>query len=145
MTTNCADISKASNLGEEAGRSIKTYTMMTLVIGKSDKDAQAQADYFRTGFDVEACKGMMRAYGFLTPKSAGECLCAECPLGLHVGPHRRSPDRLESRLIELIESCELDGIMLIFPDYLASMPVFADEIMPKIRDRFPEAGLAHAA
>jgi len=42
------------------------------------------------------------------------------------------------RIIEILEYCELDGMMLIFPDYIASMPVFAREIMPQIRARFPE-------
>jgi len=45
---------------------------------------------------------------------------------------------VSQRLIEMIERCDLDGIMLIFPEYLQSMPIFAREILPEIRARFPE-------
>lgn len=45
-----------------------------------------------------------------------------------------------ARMIELIEQCALDGMMLIFPDYLQSMPIFAAEIMPRLQTAFPKRG-----
>jgi len=37
----------------------------------------------------------------------------------------------------------LDGLMLIFPDYISAMPLFAEQVMPKLRAKFP--ALAGAA
>ncbi len=133
-------------MAREFGRSIKTYTMMNLVIGETDADAEAQADHFRAGFDFEACKGMMRAYGFLDAEIGKENSFVQNARSSFMSARIiGSADTVAARLIEMIDYCDLDGIMLIFPDYLKSMPVFAREIMPRIRARFPErAELAHA-
>ncbi|MDB5394026.1 MAG: luciferase [Rhodospirillales bacterium] len=133
-------------MARESGRSIKTYTMMNLVIGETDAAAQAQADYFREGFDFEACKGMMRAYGFLDAEIGKENSFVQNARSSFMSAKIiGSADTVAKRLIELIDRCELDGIMLIFPEYLQSMPIFAREIMPQIRTRFPERKeFAHA-
>jgi pyrimidine oxygenase len=33
--------------------------------------------------------------------------------------------------------CELDGLMLIFPDYEEGLAMFGGEILPKLRAVFP--------
>jgi pyrimidine oxygenase len=132
-------------MAQQSGRSIKTYTMMNLVIGETDAAAQAQAEHFRTGFDEEACKGMMRAYGFLDAEIGKENAFVQKARSGFMSAHLiGSADTITARLIEMIEHCRLDGLMLIFPDYLVSMPIFAREILPKLRARFPER-MGHAA
>ena len=127
----------AKAMARDAGHRLRTYTMMTLVIGETDAEAQAQEDYIRTGFDAEACLGMMRAYGFLDSEMGRENAFVQSARSAFMTPRvTGSAETVAARLIELIESCELDGLMLVFPDYLASMPVFATEIMPRIRARF---------
>jgi pyrimidine oxygenase len=135
-----ADISKSVKaMARDAGRAIKTYTMLNLVIADTDAEAEAQADHFRAGFDLEACKGMMRAYGFLDAEIGKENSFVQNARSSFMSARIiGSAETVTRRLIEMIEYCDLDGVMLIFPDYLASMPVFAREIMPRIRDRFPE-------
>ncbi len=129
----------AKAMAREAGRALRTYTMLTLVIGETDADARAQEDHLRTGFDAEACLGMMRAYGFLDAEMGQENAFVQSARSAFMSPRVvGSPETVAARLIELIESCELDGLMLVFPDYIASMPVFAAEIMPRIRARFGE-------
>lgn len=133
-------------MARESGRSIRTYTMMNLVIGETDAAAQAQADHFRAGFDEEACKGMMRAYGFLDAEIGKENSFVQNARSSFMSARTiGSAATVAKRLIEMLEYCQLDGMMLIFPDYLKSMPVFTREIMPQIRSRFPErTELAHA-
>jgi pyrimidine oxygenase len=95
---------------------------------------------------MEACKGMMRAYGFLDAEIGKENSFVQKARSSFMSSHLiGAPDMVAKRLIEMVERCDLDGIMLIFPEYLKSMTVFAREIMPQIRARFPErAELAHA-
>jgi pyrimidine oxygenase len=38
----------------------------------------------------------------------------------------------------MIECCDLDGVMLIFPDYLHGIPVFAEAVLPRLRARFAQ-------
>jgi len=129
---------QAKAMARDSGHRLRTYTMMTLVIGETDAEARAQEDHIRTGFDAEACLGMMRAYGFLDAEMGRENAFVQSARSAFMTPRVvGSPDTVAARLIELIEGCGLDGLMLVFPDYLAAMPVFAAEIMPKIRARFP--------
>jgi pyrimidine oxygenase len=142
-----ASISKALKAkAASAGRSIKTYTMLTLVIGETDADAQAQADHFRAGFDEEACKGMMKAYGFLDAEIGKENSFVQNARSSFMSARLiGSSETVGRRLIEMFDSCALDGMMLIFPDYLKSIPVFTQEILPQIRARYPQRPeLAHA-
>jgi pyrimidine oxygenase len=151
--TELANLSKSVKaMARESGRSIKTYTMMNLVIGETDAAAEAQADYFRAGFDMEACKGMMRAYGFLDAEIGKENSFVQNARSSFMSAKIiGSAATVTQRLIEMLERCDLDGIMLIFPEYLQSMPIFAREILPQLRARFPERAhfpdqgeLAHA-
>ncbi len=47
------------------GRSIRTYSMMTILFGETEAAAEAEAARYRKGLDEGALHGMMRAYGFL--------------------------------------------------------------------------------
>lgn len=133
------------DLAREHRRSLKTYTMMNLVIADTDAQAQAQAAHFRAGFDEQACKGMMRAYGFLDAEIGKENSFVKNARSSFMSAHIiGSVDTVTHRLIEMLETCHLDGMMLIFPDYLESIPVFAREILPIIRERFPAREAAHA-
>jgi pyrimidine oxygenase len=144
------ELSQVSNgmkaMARASGRAINTYTMLNLVIGDTDAAAQEEADFYRAGFDMEACKGMMRAYGFLDAEIGKENSFVAKARSSFMSSHLvGSSETIARQLIQMLEYCNLDGIMLIFPDYLKSMPVFAREIMPQLRARFPEhAELARA-
>jgi pyrimidine oxygenase len=128
----------AKQLAREAGRSIRTYAMMTLVIGATDAEAETAAQSYRDGFDEEALKGMLRAYGFLDSEIGKEnSFVANARSGFMAARTIGSPDTITQRLIRMIESCELDGLMLIFPEYLTGMRSFAQDVLPRLRRRFP--------
>ena len=131
----------------KSGRIIKTYTMLNLVIGETDAAAQAEADFYRAGFDMEACKGMMRAYGFLDAEIGKEnAFVAKARSGFMSAHLIGSAETITQKLAELLDNCDLDGVMLIFPDYVKSLPVFGSEILPQMRARYPErTELAHAS
>ncbi len=125
-------------MARDAGRQIRTYTMMTLVIARTDAEAEADAARYREGFDEEACFGMMRAYGFLDAEIGREnAFVHTARSGFMSARIIGSPDTVAERMIAILDQCDLDGMMLIFPDYLVSLPVFVSDIMPRIRARFP--------
>jgi pyrimidine oxygenase len=68
----CDASRRAKEDAAELERTVRTYSMMTVVFGATDSDAQRTADHFRDGLDEGALRGMMRAYGFFDNESGKE-------------------------------------------------------------------------
>lgn len=130
---------RAKAIAAEYGRNIRTYSMITLVIGDSDEAAKATAQHYAAGLDEGALAGMMRAYGFLdaeigkendfTRKARSSFMSAQI-----VGSARSVTDQVG----DLLEASGTDGLMIIFDDYIKSLPIFGAEILPALRERFPD-------
>lgn len=135
---------KVKGIAAEMGRYIRTYAMMTVVLGETDEEAQATAEHYRDGLDEEALRGMMRAYGFLDAEIGKENAFVKKARSSFMSPHvAGSPDTVVERLSHQLEVSGLDGLMLIFPDYIDGMPKFAKDVLPRLRAKFPSlAGVA---
>lgn len=129
---------RAKAMAGEAGRTIKTYTMMTLVMGDTDSEAQRLAERYVEGFDEGAYRGMMRAYGQLDLGRPNE-FTNKARSGFMAAHLIGAPQTVAARLANLLAEADLDGAMLIFPDYIAGVPLFARHGLPEIRARFPAA------
>jgi pyrimidine oxygenase len=147
-----ADLARTSRAvkarAADFGRVIKTYTMMTIVLAETDAAAEAKADFFREGLDEEALRGMMRAYGFLDSEIGKENAFVASARSSFMTPRLiGSPQTVAEQANELMDQAELDGLMLIFPDYIEDQTLFAAEVLPKIRARFAPNGevRGHAA
>jgi len=128
---------KMKEMASRHGRRLRTYTYITLVLGESDEKAQAAACHYRAGFDEEAFRGMMRAYGFLDAELGKENDFVAASRSAFMTPYLiGSPKSVSEQLTSLLEEAQLDGAMLIFPDYLAGMTLFAEGAMPQVRAHF---------
>ena len=122
----------------ELGRYVRTYSMMTVVFGETDAEAEATCDHYREGFDEEALWGMMRAYGFLDTEIGKENAFVRKSRSSFMTAHvAGTPATVADRLSELLEVSGTDGLMLIFPDYITGIPKFGAEVLPLLRQRFP--------
>jgi pyrimidine oxygenase len=136
-------LGEASRAAKEAaakqGRYMRTYSMMTIVFGETDAQAQATADHFRAGLDEGALNGMLRAYGFFDREQGGkENAFVEKARSTFMAPYvLGTPETITDKLSELFAVSGTDGLMLIFPDYLSGVPLFGEEVLPKLRTRFP--------
>jgi pyrimidine oxygenase len=120
------------------GRAIRTYSMMTILFGETDAAAEAEADRYRAGLDEGALQGMLRAYGFLDAEIGKENAFVQKARSTFMTPHVvGTPETVIARLSEIFEQTTLDGLMLIFPDYLTGMPIFGEKVLPALRQRFP--------
>ncbi len=120
------------------GRAIRTYSMMTILFGETDAAAEAEAVRYREGLDEGALFGMMRAYGFLDAEIGKENAFVEKARSTFMTPHvLGTPATVIDRLSEIFEQTSLNGLMLIFPDYLTAMPIFGEHVLPVLRQRFP--------
>ncbi|GAA1093466.1 LLM class flavin-dependent oxidoreductase [Nocardiopsis metallicus] len=123
---------------EQQGRSIRTYSMLTVVMDETDAAAQARRAEFGRGADVEAIVNMKRSWGLPLEKALS--LTADCPADeVFQTPFvTGSPETVAARVRELVEEAELDGLMLIFPDYHADLRAFGERVMPLLQ---PEKAL----
>lgn len=122
----------------ELGRYVRTYSMMTVVFGDTDAEAQKTAEYYAAGLDEEALKNMMRAYGFLDAEIGKEnAFVKKSRSGFMAAHVLGTPKTVIDRLTEIFEVSGTDGLMLIFPDYLTGIPKFGQEVLPVLRERFP--------
>lgn len=135
----------AREVAAEHGRSMRTYSMMTVVLDKSDAAAQATAARYRDGLDEQTLWGMMRAYGFLDAEIGKENAFVQQSRSGFMTPYvLGTPPTVVEQIGELLEESTLDGLMLIFPDYLTGMPIFGAEVLPALRERFGARALANA-
>ncbi len=128
---------RAKEMARAAGRVLRTYTMLILVIEDTDAQADATLLRFHEGFDEEAFRGMMRSYGMIDAEIGREnAFTARARSGI-MAPHvAGSPATITRRMIELLEAAELDGMMLVFPDYEAGLRRFGASILPALRAHF---------
>jgi len=140
------EVSRAAKAQAAArGRSIKTYTQLTLVIGDTDEAAQAQAAHFRDGLDEGALMGMARAFGVLDSEIGEEnALVASARSSFMTPRIIGSVETVEREIGCLIEDASLDGLLLIFPDYIRDVEIFGSNILPGLRAKFCSAALQAA-
>lgn len=132
---------RAKEMAREAGRRLRTYAMLILVIEDTDEAAAATVARFREGFDEAAFFGMMRSYGMIDAEIGREnAFTARARSGI-TAPHiAGSPGTITRGMIQAMDHGVLDGMMLIFPDYHTGLRRFGAEILPALRERFSIPG-----
>ncbi|MFT4089971.1 MAG: LLM class flavin-dependent oxidoreductase [Asticcacaulis sp.] len=139
-----AELARATAAAKDAataiGRYMRVYTMVTLVIDDTDEAAQATAEHYRAGLDEEALKGMFRAYGFLDSEMGKENdFTKSARSGFMSTQLIGSAETVTAGLIDMIEQSGIDGMMLIFPDYITGIKTFAEKVQPALKARFGAA------
>ncbi len=122
---------RAKHVAAEMGKTIKTYAMCTLILGETDAKAQAAVRRYEDGADIGAIVGMLRSWGL--SKDADLTGRAKAMGAMMTQTAVGSPASCADQLDEFLTDCELDGVMLIFPDYVEGLTLFGEEILPKLR------------
>jgi len=136
------ELKKASDAAKadaaELDRNVRTYSMMTVIFGETDAEAQEKAQAIREGFDEGALHGMMRAYGFLDSEIGKENdFTRHSRAGFMASHVEGTPDTVIDYLTDLFAISGTDGLMLIFDDYMKGIPTFGEKVLPVLRERFP--------
>lgn len=126
---------RAREIATEKGKTIRVCSMCTVIHDDSDAKAEAMLQRFEDGKDLGAIMAQMKSWG-LAPDSLAAAARKMGASQNHtvVG----SPETCREKIEEYIEACDLDGVMLIFPDYKTGLEMFGG-ILPKLRQRFPAA------
>jgi pyrimidine oxygenase len=143
---------EVKRLARSLGRELKTYLCAILFLGEDDRAAEKLYRYHVDHVDSEAVGTMMEAMfpsvpeemvakdqsvqGFMrTTESLEDKMFFGTPLC-------GGPERMAALLKELAEEGEVDGFMMIFPDYLQDLRFFGKRVLPilhseGLRDRPP--------
>ncbi|NGM51304.1 LLM class flavin-dependent oxidoreductase [Caulobacter sp. 602-2] len=128
------DASRRAKLAAEGmGKTIKTYAMCTVVHAESDAGAEALVERYKGGADMGAILAMLESWGVPAEKLS-TVAAQQGAFMTHtvVG----SPATCAERVEGFVTDCELDGLMLIFPDYVEGLSMFGSEILPGLRSVF---------
>jgi pyrimidine oxygenase len=121
-------------------RKVRTHTLMLLIQGDSDDDAERILRHYENGADKEAIENIyrLRSRGKVDTRldnyknrfetSDTRLFYAGVPF---VGGPERVADRLESLAID----GDLDGFLFILPDFLPGIERFSQQVMPILRKR----------
>jgi len=120
---------RAKTVAAEMGTTIKTYAMCTLIHADTDAKAEALVDHYREGTDMGAIINMLRSWG-VPPERLSAVAETQGPFMTQtmVG----SPATCAEKVEHFTQYCELDGLMMIFPDYVEGLKMFGAEILPRL-------------
>ncbi|HEX9461923.1 MAG TPA: LLM class flavin-dependent oxidoreductase [Alphaproteobacteria bacterium] len=126
---------RAKAIAAEYGRTIKTFINCVIVPGETDAAAEARAEHYRAGIDVETLQGMGSGYRQaprqdgqvhnLLLRARNDAFMTSFAIG--------SADSLRRRIVKTIRGAELDGMMFMFPDYIEDQRFFGERVLPGIR------------
>jgi pyrimidine oxygenase len=123
---------RAKALGSELGKTVRTYAMCTIIHAESDAErrpwpvAMPRARTWARSWPCWPAGACRPTSCDRWPRSKGAFM-TETIVG--------SPESCREQVEAFMTDCELDGLMLIFPDYVEGLAMFGSEILPKLRSR----------
>jgi len=114
------------------GKTIKTYAMCTLVYAETDAKAEALAERYGEGVDMGAVIEMLKNWG-APPEKLAEYAREQGAFMTQTAVG--SPATCRDLIRHFLDDCELDGLMLIFPDYVEGLEMFGADILPGLDAR----------
>ena len=115
------------------GREVRTYSMLTIVQDETDAAAEALAIRYGEGIDREALGNMRRSWGWDPERALSWAQDAKGEEAFQTPYVTGSADTVTERILSILERAELDGLMLIFPDYLDGLTAFGESVLPALR------------
>ena len=129
----CQASRRAKAVAADHHSSIKTYAMCTVIHAETDAKAETLVERYKAGVDMAAVREMLINWG-TPPDHLGEIAEAQGPFMTQtaVGSPQTCAEQIES----FVTLGELDGLMLIFPDYIEGLTMFGRDILPGLRKTF---------
>ena len=122
------------------GRKVRTHTLILLIQGDSDDDAERMLRHYEAGADQQAIENIYKFRAREKEKARAETYksrfeTADTRLFYAGVPFVGGPERVADRLESLAIDGDLDGFLFIFPDFLPGIKRFSEQVMPILRKR----------
>jgi pyrimidine oxygenase len=121
---------RAKVMADHYGTRINTYAMCTVIYGDTDAKAEALVRRYAEGVDMGAVIQMLSNWGVPPERLTAT---AEAQGAFMTQTAVGSPATCSEKIEEFLDYCELDGLMLIFPDYVDGLTMFGEAILPGLR------------
>jgi pyrimidine oxygenase len=115
------------------GRVVNTYAMLTVVLDETDVAAENRVASIAKGVDVEALANMRVSWGMPRDRATSWTQSATGQDAFQTPYVAGSPDSVLAHINTIVEGAELDGLMLIFPEYHADIVSFGESVLPQLR------------
>jgi pyrimidine oxygenase len=123
----------------ERGRTIKTQTLVTPIVGDTDADAQRIMEGFREGADLEVIARVYdRGASPADLRARGQELLDQGypqTLTYFGGPLIGGPERVADCIEDLVVNGDFDGMLCTFPDFIEGLKRFDGLVMPLLQQR----------
>ena len=131
---------QAKQIAQDLGKpELKTFGLVTVIPGETDQEAQALLDHFNEGVDSVALDDV--AAGYEQNKDFKKL--SDSSLSLIGGAKRSSTmpgelvgshETLARRLATTINEGQLDGVLLVVPDYIKDLEAVATRTLPLLAE-----------
>jgi pyrimidine oxygenase len=131
---------RIKEVAAERGRSVRTHTLVSLILGDSDEDAQKIFAHYKAGADLAAIDNIyhLRADDKKGVRKEGlQARYASDEVRIFYGgvPFIAGPEKVTAMLEELAVDGDVDGIMFVFPDFLDGLRRFDQLVSPLLTKR----------
>jgi pyrimidine oxygenase len=119
---------------------LKVYGLVTLIAGETDKDADDRRDHFDKGVDIECLDDIALGYNLnpnikdVSPGSLRLAAGREKRSAVAPGAFVGSYASIAKRIAQVVTDCELDGIILIVPDYVNDLQAVAKKTLARMSE-----------
>ena len=115
------------------GRTVKTYSMLMVVQDESDAAANEKVRRWGEGVDREALAAMQASWGIPADRARAWADGATGEAAFQSPYVSGSTDTVIEHIARIVGEAELDGLMLIFPEYHEDMLLFGETVLPALR------------
>ena len=115
------------------GRSCKTYSMLTVVQGDTDELAAGKVEEWGAGVDREALALMRRSWGVPEDQARAWAAGAAGEAAFQTAYVAGSARTITEHITYIVHEADLDGLMLIFPEYDRDILAFGATVLPELR------------
>jgi pyrimidine oxygenase len=116
-----------------AGRQCRTYSMLTVVQDDTDAAAQRKVREWGAGVDREALAAMRASWGVPAEQARAWADGAAGEDAFQTAYVAGSAETVTEHIEYIVDRGELDGLMLIFPEYDQDMVRFGETVLPALR------------
>jgi pyrimidine oxygenase len=132
---------QAKSIAKELNKpNFKVYGLMTLIPGETDDEAQAFMDHLEAGVDLEGLADLAEGYKKNTKGFKELSSSSLAPLGgmqyksVMPGTLIGSYETLARKVAEHVKAADLDGVLLIVPDYIGHLEQVGLRTFPQLSE-----------
>lgn len=126
---------RAKEIAAEYGKTIKTFAMYTLIPGRTQAEADERVERYIDGVDSVAVANMMASYG-KKPDGRESALVSRSRGGFMTSRLAGTHESLTEQIVSTLRTADLDGMMLIFADYIGDLRLVGEKVLPRVREAF---------